>query len=618
MKRAGKWIFSIIISVLLLLSFIGVSHANTAGGDPVGDTVEYSYHGQLGRSEAYGGWGNGLGMLEKWCALPNFNLKEEGQDAWEAKCGKCHIGANWSTSRNTTDCTLCHQSPAGGKGPGEAPTKDKCMTCHWKDTSKRGDVFKAASNTSNASDDDICLAIASRGDVFSASNDVHIAAGMNCQFCHRRLEDEKSDHQIAKGRVIDTTEDTMEGTMLLCVDCHGSKPHTDRVGQGDELDEHLDKVACEVCHTGLRPGNALESRRWNEFTETGKPVTVKRWTDWLPEHKWYQSEGVTGHLPILGYTELKDYPGAKIYPFNPVTVTWFIKTSTSPLDDNIVVADVKAADANGDRITNVTEMRTYDGDNDGNPDYPDATLVTEDMNFQISHSVTAKDAFTCGDCHCNSGWVLNWTQLGYDGDPYNEKVYFVPHDCIVEGGSNNSADVEIWVSATEFKSGQINLSYDSSCANITNYVWNRTNFPMSGWTHHDGREWITFMTLEPSLSGNYQIGTLTIDCECDECTTPLDFIEGSKLSNSTGSEIPVAWNDGTFECKPGICGDLNHDGTVGMDDVGELVYRVGTHGTYEWRADVNCNGEIDIGDVILLMNRVADPAEYELRCCANV
>ncbi|MHC1583925.1 MAG: hypothetical protein ACXQTM_04770, partial [Methanosarcinales archaeon] len=107
-------------------------------------------------------------------------------------------------------------------------------------------------------------------------------------------------------------------------------------------------------------------------------------------------------------------------------------------------------------------------------------------------------------------------------------------------------------------------------------------------------------------------------CECDECTTPLDFIEGSKLSNSTGSEIPVAWNDGTFECKPGICGDLNHDGTVGMDDVGELVYRVGTHGTYEWRADVNCNGEIDIGDVILLMNRVADPAEYELRCCANV
>ena len=42
------------------------------------DTVERSYHGQLGRSPALGGWGNGLGMLEKWCALPNFVLKSRG------------------------------------------------------------------------------------------------------------------------------------------------------------------------------------------------------------------------------------------------------------------------------------------------------------------------------------------------------------------------------------------------------------------------------------------------------------------------------------------------------------------------------------------------------------
>lgn len=375
-----------ILLALLVVFFIGMSYAD------IGDTVEDSYHGQLGRSEAYGGWANGLGMLEKWCALPNFNLEKQGQGAWETKCGSCHIGASWSESKSDPDCTSCHQSPTPTVG--DKPTVAKCMTCHWKDTAKRGDIF-------------------------DAGNDAHIAAGMNCQDCHPRLMDEKSDHQIAKGTVIDTTEDTMEGSMDTCADCHGLMPHRHHVRCGGKLDKHCDEVACEVCHTGLRHGSALASRKWNEFTEAGKPVTVKRGTDWLPEHKWYHGEGALDHLPILGYTELKDYPGAKIYSFNPVTVTWFIETSTSPLDDNIVVADVKAADANGDRITNVTEMRAYDGDGDGMPDYPDATLVTEDMNFQISHSVTAKeDTFTCGDCHGDTGWVLNWTQLGYDGDPY--------------------------------------------------------------------------------------------------------------------------------------------------------------------------------------------------------
>ena len=384
MKKAG---IRMILSALLVVSCIGVSYA------AIGDTVNNSYHGQLGMSKAYNdsGWGNGLGMLEKWCALPNFNLGEQGQTAWEAKCGSCHIGASWSASKPNPDCARCHQSSVPTVG--DKPTVAKCMTCHSKDTAKRGDVF-------------------------DAGNDVHISAGMNCQNCHPRLSDDKSDHQIAKGTVIDTSEDTMEGSMDTCADCHGLTPHRHNVRHGGMLDMHYDEVACEVCHTGLRPGSALKSRTWAEFTAAGKPVTVKRGTDWLPEHKWYHSEGVSGHLPILGYTELMDYPEAKIYAFNPVSVTWFIRTNTSDLDDSIVVADVKAADASGDNVTTVAEMRVYDGDGDGNADYPTATLVTEDMNFQISHSVTAKeDAFNCGDCHGDNGWVLDWIQLGYDGDP---------------------------------------------------------------------------------------------------------------------------------------------------------------------------------------------------------
>lgn len=380
-----------ILSALLVVSCIGVSYTAIGTEEGIGG-VEDSYHGQLGISEAYNddGWGNGLGMLEKWCALPNFNLEEQGQPAWEGSCGKCHIGASWSVSKPDPDCTRCHENAVPTVG--DKPTVAKCMTCHSKDTAKRGDVF-------------------------DADNDVHIAKGMNCQDCHPRLSDYKSDHQIAKGTVIDTTEDTMEGTMETCADCHGLTPHRHNVRNGGMLDMHYDEVACEVCHTGLRPGSALASRTWAEFTSDGTPVTEKRGTDWLPEHKWYHSEGFLGHLPILGYTDLKDFPEAKIYAFNPVSVTWFIETSTSDLDDSIVVADVKAADTDGDRITTVAEMQEYDGNNDGYPDYPYATLVTEDMNFQISHSVTKEDAFNCDDCHGDTGWVLDWNQLGYDGDP---------------------------------------------------------------------------------------------------------------------------------------------------------------------------------------------------------
>ena len=405
MKKAGKRTILITLSALLVVFCIGVSYAATTGG------VEDSYHGQLGRIN---GGGNGLGMLEKWCALPYFNLEEQGQTAWETKCGSCHIGASWSASKSIANCSLCHQTTGSDKPTGltEAPTVDKCMTCHKKDTAKRGDVF-------------------------DAENDVHIAAGMNCQDCHPRLSDEYSDHQIAKGTVIDTTEDTMEGSMYTCADCHGLRPHHHNVKHGgkpdkdcDEvaceerirhklqreylmLDKHCDEVACEVCHTGLRPGSALASRTWAKFNADGKPVTEMRGTDWLPEHKWYSSENVKGHLPILGYTEHKDYQGAKIYAFNPVTVTWFITgEENSDLDDSIVVADVKAADADEDSETTEAEMRAYN-----NAQYPTATLVTEDMNFQISHSVTKEDAFNCDDCHGDTGWVLDWTQLGYDADP---------------------------------------------------------------------------------------------------------------------------------------------------------------------------------------------------------
>jgi methanogenesis multiheme c-type cytochrome len=369
---------SLKIALMILITFLlalSISPVNTQAKD----VVESSYHGQLGRSPALGGWGNGLGMLEKWCALPNFSFEKQGRiKGWKKQCGKCHTSTYRDPATGKTDCRLCHKTK-DGKGE---PTIAQCMKCHVKDYAKRGDM----------SDEE---------------HDIHIAVGMRCHDCHERLSDPHSDHQFAKGYAIDTTEDTMEGT-LSCTKCHEEKPHG-TVDEGEIIDsKHANKIACVTCHTGPRPGKAIKSRAWNKFTKDGKPVTKKRAPGWIPAHKWYTGKKL-GHLPILGSTDLM----AKIYPFNVVKVTWFIERGDAALDDVIIVPEVKAADANKDGETTVEEMRKYERGK-----YKDATLVSREFNFSVTHSIVPSEkAFGCFDCHGKKGYVLNWKKLGYDKDP---------------------------------------------------------------------------------------------------------------------------------------------------------------------------------------------------------
>jgi hypothetical protein len=137
-------------------------------------------------------------------------------------------------------------------------------------------------------------------------------------------------------------------------------------------------------------------------------------------------------------------------------------------------------------------------------------------------------------------------------------VYLMPQHCNATYG--DELEVEIWINATNFKSGQINLTYDSGCVNATNYAANITNLPMSGWTHYDGREWLTFATSQQSLTGNYQIGTFTIRCvNADACGTRLCFAEPSALFDPQGNEFLTSWMDGALDCKPQADENM-HDG----------------------------------------------------------
>jgi len=369
---------TLLFTLFVLPMAIGPAVAKVGG-------VEDSYHGQMG-------YGTGTGMLEKWCALPNFSYFQQGGiEGWSKQsCNNCHIGASWNPTKETPDCTRCHVSATPVLGNAEVENS-RCMTCHMKDTAKRGDLFEP-------------------------EFDVHINAGFVCQDCHIRKKDKSSDHQFLKGTAMDTTEKTMMGTMSCTMSgCHDALPHSDKKAKGNNLNGHIDKVACETCHTGLRPAAALKSRQWNVFNEAGVVKTTKHAPNWQPVYKWYDNTGpgLSGdfHLPILGFTERRNAKGAKIYPFNAVTVDWFVRSEDSGYDDVIIVPEVKAADTNDDGTVELWEMQLT---------HPGAQLITADMNFSINHSVMpASDAFSCNDCHGKKAWVLDWNQLGYSDDPRN-------------------------------------------------------------------------------------------------------------------------------------------------------------------------------------------------------
>ena len=130
------------------------------------------------------------------------------------------------------------------------------------------------------------------------------------------------------------------------------------------------------------------------------------------------------------------------------------------------------------------------------------------------------------------------------------EVYLVPMQSTAT--YCNTAEVEIWANATGFQGGQINLTYDPGCANVTGWERKTTNFLIGGRSHYDGRDWITFATMDPQpvlLTGNYMIGTLTIHCVSGEgCETPLAFIEPTRLLDDRGDQVPTTRKEGTFTC----------------------------------------------------------------------
>jgi len=144
-------------------------------------------------------------------------------------------------------------------------------------------------------------------------------------------------------------------------------------------------------------------------------------------------------------------------------------------------------------------------------------------------------------------FVLLMVLFGSAVGTAENEVYLSPQDSFLEIG--DSTRVEIGITAENYQGGQIALTYDPKCVNITRWERNTTLFPFGGWDSSvEGKERITFMAYSP-INGTHTVGTLTLQCVArTPCSSSLEFTSSSGLFDPSGEEITVNWMKGSMLC----------------------------------------------------------------------
>ncbi len=215
--------------------------------------------------------GSWWGMVNRQCALAgttsasNWVAATEGKASVQASgCGVCHIGSLPSPPMpgrpvtqaeiGTVDCLVCHAEDYDWTK--RATLVHDARGTHWgEDTS-----VTAALSVTRTSTNEACLRCHEhslsqdykRGDPYTPDNDVHAKAGLSCVTCHT-----VEHHKIAKGLYeSDMVANDLPDVAVSCSSCHGGTPH--RGGQGEALNLHASRIACQTCHVPEVSGIVLE------------------------------------------------------------------------------------------------------------------------------------------------------------------------------------------------------------------------------------------------------------------------------------------------------------------------------------------------------------------------
>ncbi|MEW6388201.1 MAG: formate dehydrogenase subunit gamma [Thermodesulfobacteriota bacterium] len=303
------------------------------------------------------------------------------------------------------------------------PPAENCVFCHGiSDVKKRGFSWNDRLNP-----------------------DIHNLQGMNCAHCHPSVDDPKLkvtkiEHNFAKGHeFVSTVRDDLDHTIKTCKDCHetGYMGAT-RPTHLSIRPNHLDKLACEVCHipalhragfegfdvtTGMmvnypsmepRPGaNAVGAFfTWQpafQRDETGKLWPVNRFKSVFFTNR--DKDGI--NYPLFARELKKGYEKAKarLNPQNPQKPALH-----TPEQIKIALTALKETLQGNQRFQQINPFfhkggTMYSLNDQGEVvSAKDTTWAGHIEGFNINHNVApaslALGANGCGDCHSTTAHMF--------------------------------------------------------------------------------------------------------------------------------------------------------------------------------------------------------------------
>ncbi len=370
--------------------------------------------------------------LGKKHSINNFCIGVESN--WPS-CTRCHVGYGWEdenfdfSNEEAVDCLTCHDNSgtyikgtAGNPADGVdllaaarsvgRPDRKSCGNCHFNggggNAVKHGDLDESMLNPAE-------------------HVDFHMGTlDMVCVDCHQTTE-----HKVP-GRAISVSAD--DNNRTRCTDCHDEKPHRD-----NRLNLHTDRIACQTCHIPYMAVDTPTKMEWN-WSDAGQDLDIDDTHLYMkikgsfvyergiaPEYYWYN--GTSTHYIVgdkmdpTGVTHIAapigsiDDKTAKLWPFKvhrgdqiyDVKHRHFIVPNTVGPDGYWTKFDWDLAARNGSKAVGLDYSGEYG-------------FAKTDMHWPLSHMVTDKaDALQCRDCHGANG-RLNWSELGYKGDPLGKDV----------------------------------------------------------------------------------------------------------------------------------------------------------------------------------------------------
>ncbi len=348
-----------------------------------------------------------MGKLNRPCPKPgSFAMTAWAEmvvttagDTLSEGCGQCHIGGQYQAplgemmplyrtlarEQEAIDCLICHAAAydmnrkqvvtdANGRSRWQQDrslktamsvmtlSAEACLRCHQHNFG--GDIYidEAGPGYSQSLQNlghqrpRIQHPGSKRGTPYSPTWDVHAAAGMSCLECHHT-----EGHLMAKGTHTTTMmANDLPHIEVSCLDCHDNPPHDTDREWGADLNDHLEKLACQTCHIPSLQSDNVTRRDFSQ-TEFEEHPGIHIYDDILKESEpglgiayvWWN-----GDCTFLG-NPIGDNPNeAGLYSFYDAAQRW---PEFKDFDYSAWYEEVMRPIARAGRTSKIYPMKRFNG-----------------------------------------------------------------------------------------------------------------------------------------------------------------------------------------------------------------------------------------------------------------